>query len=134
MCSSRPMRIPLVQRLILAVTFFALIGGDRGAIQCVAWGKILWERSAERPFFQALASTFSGEEPCEICDALRESHRTGKDSPAPPPTVKLDLATVAGHSFVPAPRPLLATYPEQGDPFRADLTAPPTPPPPQVAS
>ena len=41
-------------------------------MQCVAWTGMLIERSAERDFASAVSSTFSGAEPCVLCEAIAD--------------------------------------------------------------
>lgn len=59
-------------RFLCTLSLVALSGLDRVAVQTYAWATMLHDRAPEIGFTEALDSTFSGEEPCEICNAIAE--------------------------------------------------------------
>ncbi len=57
-------------RLALVLALIALGGLDRAAVQGYAWMTMISDRTSEMGFEEALNDTFSGEHPCEICEAM----------------------------------------------------------------
>ncbi len=62
--------------IIVLAAFAFSCGGQWYALQCVAWVKMLHDYSQMAPFPEAVAMTFSGHYPCEICKALAEKKQT----------------------------------------------------------
>jgi hypothetical protein len=70
-------------RLIAAAAMFFIAGGHWGALQTVAWTKMLWDYSQRDGSLVAGAKkTFDGEHPCRMCDSIKKAKRTGEKSPA----------------------------------------------------
>jgi hypothetical protein len=74
-----------------SMVFFTLIalGGHLSFLQVVAWTGMVIIRTPEQGFSQAFASTFSGNQPCCVCDVVKhlqasEDHDSqDPDRPAP---------------------------------------------------
>jgi hypothetical protein len=58
--------------LVVLVAFTFSCGGQWPVLQCVAWANMIREYSQMVPVTQAVAMTFSGEYPCEICKLIAE--------------------------------------------------------------
>ena len=117
------------QRIIAAIALFALLGGPKGIVQCYAWGMMLYERTSESSFAEALQSTFSGEEPCEICVALGNTADSSAKAQVPP-SHKLELLSPANTKNIVPQRRVIALLPLTGpDPNSPENGAPPVPPP-----
>ncbi len=67
---------------VLFICLF-LTGGHYGMMQCVAWAGMLWSYSDEDGWLQAAQDTFSGDKPCELCEAIVEAKQGDSDSPEP---------------------------------------------------
>ena len=69
-------------RLALLLALFSLSGMDRAFVQGFAWFTMVQDRSTEMGVEAAIKDTFSGEHPCEICDAITEyAHQSPEKSP-----------------------------------------------------
>ncbi len=60
-----------IRSLLLLGLVLIIAGGHVAALQLVAWGGMLACRVQERSLAEAVASTFSGDEPCALCKAAR---------------------------------------------------------------
>ncbi|MGC6425744.1 MAG: hypothetical protein ACON5H_01965 [Akkermansiaceae bacterium] len=69
-------------RLLCLLALFSLSGMDRCVVQSFAWSTMLAERARERGLVEALDSTFSGDEPCAICQAMANSENEEPLAPA----------------------------------------------------
>jgi hypothetical protein len=58
--------------LVVLVAFMFSCGGQWQVLQCVAWANMIREYSQMVPVTQAVAMTFSGEYPCEMCKLIAE--------------------------------------------------------------
>ncbi|MDB4544692.1 hypothetical protein N9Z83_01985 [Akkermansiaceae bacterium] len=71
-----------IGRLTLLLALFSLSGMDRAFVQGYAWFTMVQDRSSELGVEAAIRDTFSGEHPCEICEAIAEvSRQTPENSP-----------------------------------------------------
>ena len=69
-------------RLALLLALFSLSGMDRAFVQGYAWFTMIQDRSTEMGVEAAIQETLSGENPCQICEAILEnSNRSAGDSP-----------------------------------------------------
>ena len=69
-------------RLALLLALFSLSGMDRALVQGYAWITMIQDRSIELGVEAAIEDTFSGESPCDLCDAIAEStHQSPTESP-----------------------------------------------------
>ncbi len=57
----------LFTRSVLLVCLLSLGEGPWAGLQFVAWSKMIWERSSEMGWLEAVADVASGNRPCEIC-------------------------------------------------------------------
>lgn len=73
-----------------------LLGGDFAVLQVVAWTGMIVTRTAEQGVTAAVASTFDGQHPCPLCQALDTARsQEQKDMPLPDGlVVKLKLKDV----------------------------------------
>ena len=61
-----------VTLLVVLVAFIFSCGGQWAVLQGVAWANMIREYSTVVPVSQAIAMTFSGQYPCEICKIVAE--------------------------------------------------------------
>ncbi len=64
------------------LALFSLSGLDQAFVQAYAWGTMLRDRAPEVGLSEALDTTFSGDHPCEVCQAIAEaSHHQNDKAP-----------------------------------------------------
>jgi hypothetical protein len=119
-------------RLVAAVALFFIAGGHWGALQAVAWTKMLWEYSQRDGSLVAGAKkTFDGEHPCRMCESIKEAKGKEDRSPALGASIKkLELFSLEGGD--PLPKRVCADFqfPAAEDFFAAARgSAPPGPVP-----
>ena len=61
------------------------------ALQSVAWTGMLLANARHAPLGEAVAKTFDGAHPCELCQAVAAGKKSEKKSEVLPTIVKLDL-------------------------------------------
>jgi hypothetical protein len=118
-------------RIGRAVTVFALclaVGLHWAALQSVAWGTMLVANAKQTTFSEAIAKTFDGNHPCNLCKSINATQHSQKKPEAQPGPSKPDLICAA--------RPIQVTfafqnfdYTEDAFDFFARGHSPPVPPP-----
>lgn len=89
-------------RVAAVVALFFIAGGHWGALQTVAWTKMLWDYSQrDGSLVDGAKKTFDGEHPCRMCDSIREARGQGEKSPALAAAKKVEL--LAGECGNPLP-------------------------------
>lgn len=81
-------------RIIYAVVVLALclsLGAHWVVLQSVAWGKMVVEYSQRIPLSEAVAQTFDGNHPCDLCKNISAARHSEKKSDTQPATAKPDL-------------------------------------------
>lgn len=114
---------------MIVVALCLSIGPHWALFQTVAWGKMVVEYSQEVPFVTALAETFDGDHPCDLCKDISAVRNSGNAKDAQlPVTTRLDLIC-ATRTIVTLPRCVDFHFPKVE--VHATLLAysPPTPPP-----
>lgn len=111
----------------------ASVGGHWAVLQGVAWTTMFARFWQTLPPTQALAYTFDGQHPCQLCLAVQHGQQTEQKSKQLQPLQKLllflDLQAVA----LPAPAPAEAVFVfSERSPLRSEK--PPHPPPRLVSS
>jgi len=64
--------------LVVLIAFTFSCGGQWAVLQCVAWANMIREYSEMVPVTQAIAMTFSGEYPCDMCKMIAEKKQAEK--------------------------------------------------------
>jgi hypothetical protein len=106
-----------------------LLGGHWLALQSVAWmGMVISYAQEEETFTDALEKTFSGQNPCQLCHAVKQGQSEEKKQEIAKTMLKVE-AILAGATQLPQP-----AYSRQGflaivDSAIERTLAPPTPPP-----
>jgi glycine cleavage system pyridoxal-binding protein P len=106
-----------------------LSGGHWIALQTVAWTRMLVAYSAEQSLAEALADTFGGERPCEMCVTIQKEKSAEQKKEAATHSIKQIEGVLAADAVL--------VIPERRDGFavatlanwRALSFSPPTPPP-----
>ncbi len=113
---------------LLILALLGATGGHWTLLQSVAWTTMVVEHARTAPLTVALAKTFDGKHPCQLCKKIEKGRETEQRPDLPPLTVKLEFFYVSA-------RPLL--YPPQVLPRPhtahaaegARVESPPVPPP-----
>jgi hypothetical protein len=139
-----PSRVPFLRLSIttrncmqkLAHTFVLMtvaltIGLHWAVLQSVAWAGMFAAYSQENSISQSFRKTFSGEEPCRICDLVQEGRGADSDEKTFHKSVKLDFFNEAGREITVAPVNVEFSL-EHLFPRAERLAYPPHSPPPNV--
>jgi hypothetical protein len=128
----RNVRIFVLRVLTIACAIY-LSGAHWSILQGAAWARMIVDRSQSMSLTQALSTTFDGDHPCEMCNAVTKGVSEEKaPSGIIPKGTKLFETSLDIPPAAVLPQPLVAVheYPVEESPVyltRAD--APPTPPP-----
>jgi len=118
-------------RIAHAVVVLALclsIGTHWVVLQSVAWGTMIVRYAQQTSLSQAVAQTFDGDHPCNLCKRISAAKHSEKKSDAQSLTIKPDLICATRRVILlPRSADFLFTWVE----MNASLLAhsPPTPPP-----
>ena len=66
---------------LVCLALFALAGGHWALLQTIAWAQMVRDYSSDAPFAEAIAKTFSGQFPCEMCTKISEERQKEKRGP-----------------------------------------------------
>jgi hypothetical protein len=120
--------LPRLAKIILLLALACSIGLHWAFFQSVAWTSMLAGNLRRDSLAQAVAHTFDGQHPCQICKAIAAGKKSEKKSESAPHFKSFE--------FPPASKDFVLTIPASfGLPVCADLVAeslsesPPTPPP-----
>ena len=121
------MRKTLVQVLVV-FSLVTAIAGHWTILQSVAWVNMAISYSQDAPLVEALEKTFNGENPCQLCKAVREGQQSEREQPSLKAETKLDfwLPDLLALLYLP-PLAALSSEPKVTHPQHGD--SPPTPPP-----
>jgi hypothetical protein len=84
----------VTSRIARAVVVLALclsIGAHWVVLQSVAWGRMVVQYSQRVPLAEAVAQTFDGNHPCNLCKDISAARHSGKKSDTQSATAKPDL-------------------------------------------
>jgi len=117
--------------IIVLAAFVFSCGGQWYVLQGVAWVKMLHDYAQMVPFTEAVAMTFSGQYPCEICKAIAEKKQSENDKICS--LEKVEKKFFPPVAIAPA-QPLVASfqYADYLSSLQTRSEPPPTPPPRQA--
>ena len=114
-----------------AATILALclsLGFHWLALQSIAWTTMLVENVRHTPVYEAVARTFDGGHPCNLCHAVAEGKKSEKKSDLLPMVAKIDLICTA-YPTNPEPPWVSIEHPRTNSAIVSRSHAPPLPPP-----
>lgn len=76
--------MPAWRMLLIGALALVLSGGHLALLQGLAWAGMIVTRSVDRGFDEAVASTFSGAEPCAMCLTVKDLSDTEPTKPDRP--------------------------------------------------
>ncbi len=117
-----------VRNVLLILVLLAGTGAHWGALQSVAWTRMLAENLCSSSFADAVSRTFDGQHPCSLCKVIASAKRSEKRMEFPQPLTKLEFPLTTQLLLLVAPtRFQLVSI---GSEFVESLSQqPPTPPP-----
>jgi len=123
--------LPVISSIGRGVTIFALclsLGFHWLALQSVAWTGMLLANARHAPLSEAVAKTFDGAHPCDLCQAVAAGKKSEKKSEVLPAVMKMDLiCTLRTLTWLP---PCVSyEYPRMNSATLERSQAPPVPPP-----
>jgi hypothetical protein len=68
------------QKALLLLMLLTLTGGQWAVLQSMAWAGMLMNRVRTEQLHQALMSTFDGNHPCPLCDAVQKGRKSESKS------------------------------------------------------
>jgi len=113
-----------VRNALLIVVLLAGTGAPWGALQSVAWTRMLAENLRTGSFADAISRTFDGRHPCSLCKVIASAKKSEKRAEYPPPLTKLEFPLAAQSLLLVAPTRF------QVVPISSELVEPLTQPPP----
>ena len=117
-----------VRNLLLIFVLLAGTGAHWGALQSVAWTRMLAENLRTASFIDAVSRTFDGQHPCTLCKIIASAKKSEKRMECPQPVAKLEFPLTTQSVLLIAPtRSQLVPLDNE---FVESLSQqPPTPPP-----
>lgn len=79
----------------MIVALCASVGLQWCALQSVAWATMLVTKACHAPLAVAVAQTFDGAHPCDICHVVAEGKKSEKKSDILPAVMKVDMICYA---------------------------------------
>jgi hypothetical protein len=80
-----------IRNALLIVVLLVGTGADWGALQSVAWTRMLAENLRTASFAEAVVRTFDGQHPCSICKVIARAKKSGKQVEFSQPVTKLEF-------------------------------------------
>lgn len=111
---------------VLALTF--VLGGHWAFLQSVAWVTMAVGYSKAAPLKEALAKTFDGKHPCNLCRLVDEGRKSEKRHHATIVVEKFDLFLTNDPVLLTPPR-LAQVLPALAEQMVSRIDSPPSPPP-----
>ena len=121
----------MASRVGRAATILALcmsIGFHWVALQSVAWAAMLMANARCAPLTEAVAKTFDGAHPCQLCQVIMEGKKSEKKSEILPTVAKVDLICTT-RILRCLPPWLPYEYPRMNSAIAERTETPPAPPP-----
>jgi len=116
---------------LIFLAMFSIAGGHWAVLQGVAWTGMVIDYSKSSTLGEALAKTFSGKAPCQMCRTIEEGRQKETKLPATlKADQKIDKFLARSERAVPLPPEATFSYPPMFDKVAsARPTAPPAPVP-----
>jgi hypothetical protein len=119
-----------IRNALLIAVLLVGTGAHWGALQSVAWTRMLAENLRTASFADAVSRTFDGQHPCSICKVIANAKKSDKQVEFSQPLTKLEFPLTTQSLLLVAPTrsQLVPTANELVD----SLSQPPPTPPPRV--
>jgi hypothetical protein len=117
-----------VRNTLLILVLLAGTGAHWGALQSVAWTRMLAENLRTSSFADAVSRTFDGQHPCSLCKVIASAKKSEKRLEFPQPLARLEFPLTAQSLLLVAPTHS-RLVPTTGELVESLSEPPPTPPP-----
>lgn len=87
-------------RGLVVVALCCSLGGQWFGLQSIAWATMLVKYSQNCPIKQAIAQTFDGDHPCDMCKHISKSREKERKPEAQTNLAKADLICVTGRFWL----------------------------------
>lgn len=115
---------------LLILVLLAGTGAHWGALQSVAWTRMLAENLRTASFADAISRTFDGQHPCSLCKVIASAKKSEKRTEFPQPLTKLEFPLTTQSLLLVAPTRFQLV--PIGNEFVEALSRPPPTPPPRA--
>jgi hypothetical protein len=117
-----------VRNALLILVLLAGTGAHWGALQSVAWTRMLAENLRTTSFADAVSRTFDGQHPCSLCKVIASAKKSEKRMEFPQPVTRLEFPLTTQSLLLVAPT-CFQLVPIGNELAESLLHQPPTPPP-----
>ena len=117
-----------VRNAVLILVLLAGAGAHWGALQSVAWTRMLAVNLRTASFTEAVTRTFDGQHPCSLCKVIAKARKSEKKAEYPQTLTKFEFPLTAQCSLFVAPSSF-EPVPTTADFVESQPHRPPTPPP-----
>ena len=117
-----------VRNALLILVLLAGTGAHWGALQSVAWTRMLAENLRTASFADAVSRTFDGQHPCSLCNVIASAKKSEKRTEFPQPVTKLEFPLTTQSLLLVAPASF-QLVPIGNELVESLFHQPPTPPP-----
>ncbi|MGD1020691.1 MAG: hypothetical protein ABSA12_15370 [Verrucomicrobiia bacterium] len=119
-----------VRNAVLVVVLLAGTSAPWGALQSVAWTRMLAQNLRTTSFADAISRTFDGQHPCSLCKVIASAKKSEKQTEYPQPLTKLEFPLAAQSLLLVAPTRFQLV--PIGNELAVSLSQPPPTPPPRA--
>jgi len=119
-----------VRNALLILVLLAATGAHWGALQSVAWTRMLAENLRTSSLADAVSRTFDGQHPCSLCKVIASAKKSEKKTEFPQPLTKLEFPLTAQSLLLVAPTRFQLV--PIGNEFVEAISQPPPQPPPRA--
>jgi hypothetical protein len=122
-----------VGRCVVALTLCSSIGGHWFCLQSAAWAKMVVTYSQYCSFGTAIAKTFDGNHPCDLCKHISKARETEKKRDTQRSVNKADFICTTRRVVLLPPFARFG-YPDLASSIRSGFNKTPYPPPREVVA
>lgn len=119
----------LPARLLLVIALCVSLGTHWFALQSFAWARMLLQNSRQYSLTDAVARTFDGDHPCNLCKTVQHSKKQSDQQQKETATKKMDLRAVIAASDLVFPAGKFSLRKVASPQFGRRADRPPVPPP-----
>jgi hypothetical protein len=119
---------PRIRNALLIAVLLVGTGAHWGALQSVAWTRMLAENLRTTSFAEAVVRTFDGQHPCSICKVIASAKKSEKQVEFSQPVTKLEFPLTMQSLLLIAPTHS-QLVPTANELVESLFYQPPTPPP-----
>lgn len=115
-------------RFLVLIAAVQILGGHWAVLQTMAWTKMLVDYTQQDSLSVAVAKTFDGEHPCQLCQTVKQGRQEEQKKQTPTTIAKLDAVLAPAIQIPPrpeAPRLFFSVAQQPREVALSPLTPPP---------